>query len=227
MNIKVIIILVALTSVGAFGASKNCKNLHSCIELVSELTEKSYLLDSGIKETAISTKNLELTRENADRILSKILFMNGYTRIPMHEDNGYMVINARDVRYSPIPQVEASKDKKPDLPETFDYYQLVYHPLEGGPELMKDFTRSARPFMSRYGRIISMKYAAPVIIQDTASNLKRLYKMVVRMDRKLTKEEKKRRAEWRKQDYEIKKLEAKNCTSKKEVIKEIVRHNKT
>ena len=139
------------------------------------------------------TEEFTLNENNADSIMSKILNLNGYTRIPLTEDDGYMVVNARDIRYTPTPLINASKDEVPTLPDNFDYHQMMYQPKEADPIQMLEFTRSIRPFISRYGRVISPKTEGPMIVQDTAINLKRIHKILVQYDRKLSKEERKRR----------------------------------
>jgi type II secretory pathway component GspD/PulD (secretin) len=206
------------TAYAAKGSS--CNDIDSCIKIVSKLTGKSYVYTEKLKGSVSMTDEFTLNENNADSIMSKILNLNGYTRIPLTEDDGYMVVNARDIRYTPTPLIHSSKDGAPALPDNFDYHQMMYQPKEADPVQMLEFTRSIRPFLSRYGRVISPKTEGPMIIQDTAINLKRIHKILVQYDRKLSKEERKRREEWRKRDYEIKKLEAKNCASKKEVIKE-------
>ncbi|MCO4792742.1 MAG: hypothetical protein KC493_03460 [Bacteriovoracaceae bacterium] len=228
MNKKTMTLLLILAAGGSslgFSAEKKerCADLKKCIEKVSKLTGKVYLHGSKLKGRIKTSKNLVLTKENADRHLSRILYLNGYTRIPMSHEDGFMIISARDVRYSPTPQVIARKNQAPDLPDNFDYFQMVYYPKDADAILMKDFTRSVRPFLSRYGRVISMKYSGPMIVQDTAENLKRLYKMLKVYDRKLTKQEMDKRVVWQDRDFEIKKLEAENCASKKEVIREVVK----
>lgn len=227
MKKSLFLFIVTVATVGTFSsaqaAKKSCKDLESCIRVAGNLTGKSYLYTMKLKGTVKMTNNFKLTKENADGFISKVLNLNGYTRIPMKEDDGFLVVSTRDIRYTPTPLVPASRDNGPDLPDNYDYFQMVYKPKEADTIQLHEFTRSIRPFLSRYGRIIAPKSEGPLIVQDTAANLKRIYKILVQYDRKLSKEEKERRENWRNRDYEIKKLEAKNCASKKEVIKEYVK----
>ncbi len=222
---KKTLIMLSLSSLipvsSAFAAKDTkCNEIDSCIKLVSKLTGKSYLYTDKVKGQVHMTDELELSRENADSFISKVLNLNGYTRIPLTEDDGYLVVNTRDIRYTPTPMVNATKDQAPELPDNFDYHQMVYEPKEADFIQLHEFTRSIRPFLSRYGRVIAPKSEGPLIVQDTAVNLKRIYRILIQYDRNLTKKEIERREKWSKRDYEIRKLEAKNCTSTKEVIKE-------
>lgn len=200
-----------------------CQSLDSCIKVVGKLTDKSYLYTAKLKGKVSMTSGFKLTKENADSFLSKVLNLNGYTRIPLTESEGYLIVNARDIRYTPTPLISANKEAAPDLPDSYDYYQMVYTAKDADPVQLHEFTRSIRPFLSRYGRVIAPKSEGPLIIQDTAANLKRVYKILVQYDRKLSKDEREKREQWRNRDYEIKKLQAQNCASQKEVIKEYLK----
>ena len=216
---------IFLTFSSAFAAKAPCKELESCVRIVGELTGKSYLYTMELKGKVKMAGNFKLTKGSADGFISRVLNLNGYTRIPTAKDDGYLIISARDVRYTPTTVISASKDVKPELPDNYDYYQMFYRPKEADEIQLREFTRSIRPFLSRYGRVIAPKNENFLLLQDTAANLKRIYKLLVQYDRELSKEEKKRRKKWRDRDYEINKIRAKNCTSTKEIIKKYVKSN--
>ena len=101
-----------------------CPNLTACVEHVSKLTGKSYLLPTNFKGKTNASANLRLTKENAGLILSEILNEAGYTRLSL--SNGtYRVIPARDVRYNVTPEVFADKETAPVLPDLSDYYMMT------------------------------------------------------------------------------------------------------
>jgi general secretion pathway protein D len=179
-----------------------CGELEKCVESVGKLTGKKYFYTQKLKGGAHSTSNLELTPDNADRLLSHVLNQAGYTRIKRDDLGGFTIINARDVRYNPVPQVS----KLADLPDVSDYYMFDYKVKHA--ENTNQISRSLRPFMSRYGRIIAVKYPGKLIIQDTAINLRRLVKLIDRMDVKLSKSARNRLKLEDKRRHEIRLKEA-------------------
>jgi general secretion pathway protein D len=186
---------------------KKKSSLLTYINQVSKLTDKKYLMTKDVKGNVILSHNFKLNKKNADDFLSRALYLNGYTRVPL-DLNGYMIINSRDVRYIPVPQYAATKSEAAAVPNNHDYYQLTY--TANNPELMTEFTRIVRPFMSRYGRIIDAKFSNLVIIQDTGVNLKRLYKLVKKFDKPLNEKLQDLVKKHELQKFELRKIEAEN-----------------
>ena len=163
-----------------------CNTLSQCAESVSQLTGRQYIYPKALKGKIRGTEGVDFTAENADSLYSHILHENGYTRVLLEDKKTYRIINARDVRYTPVPQVESDYEKAPALPSTADYHMMTYqmkYPLASSV-----ITRSLRPFMSRYGRIIDNKINGTLVVQDTAINLKRLYGLMKQMDNEPTRE---------------------------------------
>lgn len=189
-----------------------CKNLVACAQSVSKLTGKEYLYPEKFTGKVRGTEGIELTAKNADTLYSYILNENGYTRILLEDGKTFRIISARDVRYNPVPKVTASYDKGPALPQNVDYHMMTYkmkHPI-----VSTYATRSLRPFMSRYGRIIDNRINGTLIVQDTALNLKRLYGLIRAMDEAPSREVKKGWKLAKKNSHEIKLQKAKNCGDK-------------
>ena len=118
------------------------------------------------------------------------------------------IINSRDVRYTPVPQFNSSKTNLSQIPNNHDYYQLTY--TAKNPQLMTEFSRSVRPFLSRYGRIINSKFTDLIIIQDTGVNLKRLYRLAQKFDNPLDDNLKDKFEKYEDQKFELKKLQSSN-----------------
>jgi len=199
-------------TVKAGNLKEKCSNLIQCAETVSLLTDKQYVYSGKLKGKIQGTEGVDFTAENADLLYSQMLNEHGYTRILLSDNKTYRIINARDVRYTPVPQVVSNFDNSPKLPATADYYMMTYQMRY--PLVSTDATRSLRPFMSRYGRIIDNRINGTLIVQDTAINLKRLYNLIKQMDneptgvmRKNWKKEKQRR-------HEINLEKAKYCKEK-------------
>jgi len=190
-----------------------CSTLEQCAETVSLLTDRQYIYPSKLKGKIKGTEGVDFTAENADSLYSHILNENGYTRILLEDKKTYRIINARDVRYTPVPQTTGSYDKAPNLPNNADYHMMTYqmkHPL-----VSTDLTRSLRPFMSRYGRIIDNKINGTLVVQDTALNLKRLYALIKKMDIEPTREMRKKWKKDKERWHELQIEKAKHCNDNK------------
>ena len=182
-----------------------CQKLTACLDLVSKLTNKTYLYSDKLKGIVNSTPNFKLTETNADAFISNVLFNNGFTRVPDSAAD-YKVISARDVRYTPTPIINLKKD---ELPKNHDYIMAVIELKHGSRS--SEITRSFRPFMSRYGRIIDIKGPGMIVIQDSAFNIERVRKLISYIDTKPTTEEVENQQKLKLHRQEIEKLKAKNC----------------
>ncbi|MFT6068519.1 MAG: general secretion pathway protein D [Bacteriovoracaceae bacterium] len=190
-----------------------CSTLEICAETVSQLTNRQYIFPGNLKGKFLGTEGVEFTAENADSLYSHILNENGYTRILLEDKKTYRIINARDVRYTPVPQVNGDFETKPVLPNTTDYHMMSYQMRH--PDVSTEVTRSLRPFMSRYGRIIDNKVNGTLVVQDTAINLKRLYGLIKQMDKEPTREMKRKWKLDKQRYHEIQLEKARNCSDKK------------
>lgn len=189
-----------------------CSTLTMCAETVSHLTGKQYLFPGKLKGKVQGTEGVDFTAENADSLYSQILHENGYTRILLDDKTTYRIINARDVRYTPVPQVSSNFENEPKLPSNADYHMMTYEMKY--PVSSTTITRSLRPFMSRYGRIIDNKINGTLVVQDTAQNLKRLYGLMRQMDSEPTRA---MRIKWKKDKerwHELELERAKHCGKK-------------
>lgn len=210
----IVFLLFTIQETPALSVKKECSTLDLCINAISKLTGDMYFHGGKIKGKITATDNLEITKENAVNFLTNILNVNGYTRIPSSGKNTYKIIITRDVRYSSIPQITAGYNKVPKLPNTHDYYMMTYKLKYANTT---ELTRSFRPFMSRYGRLIDMKEQNILIVQDTAINISRLYKLIKEIDIKPSKEDLKKRKEKEAKKFELDKIRAASCPSPHEL----------
>lgn len=207
--------VLAVSAHSAFAEKNQCNDIQSCVEVVSKLTGKKYLMDKDVKGTIKLTKNFQITKDNADEFISYGLYMAGYTRLP-YSDEEWSIINARDIRYHPAPAYEYGKDK---IPKTFDYVTTTIK-LKN-PYIAPEISRNFRPFMSRYGRIIDLKDPGMLIINDTGQNVHRLINIVQQIDRKPSAKEVEKYEEDRKRWQKQKMLESKNCSGIRDELKEV------
>jgi len=190
----------------SFAAKSACNNVSNCIKHVSKITGVKYYSADKLKGSIYKSSNFKVTKKNADAFISDVLNQNGYTRIETDEKT-FKIIDTRDIRYNPVPMVQADKKNSPNLPNNHDYYMMKYT-LEN-PIVGRSVTRSLRPFMSRYGRIIHGSLSGIVIIQDTAINLKRVYKLINNFDVKPSEDAIDRMEEYAKKKHQVDLVEKK------------------
>lgn len=160
----------------------SCETLSTCLNEASTLTGQQYIVKDVFKEK-LQEPLPTLDKENADFVISHLLNMHGFARIQI-KDHLWKVINARDIRYHTLPIVNASKESAPSLDFTEDYKMLKYK--ASYPDSINSLSNALRPFLSRYGRVVDMDHAGVIIVQDTSSNLKRLYQLIVEADHELS-----------------------------------------
>ena len=207
--------LMTLLFITSFSLQANeCLELGKCIEHISKLTGKKYLYDAReIKGGLQSSSNTEINSENADNLLTYILDLNGYARIPTIEKDTYIIINSRDLRYQSSPSIEVDSQTAPKIPANFDTYMMTFKFKNYDQGQLREASNSLRPFMSRYARVIESKGPGLLLIQENAAHLVRAYEIIKSFDRKLTKEEikdKKQREADYKQERKLKLLHCKS-----------------
>lgn len=201
-----------LVGVG-FSTYADCGNLKDCTKEAYKLMGKNFITSEKLEGKIESSEKFNLTKENAQKIISAMLNQNGFTRINIDSESDY-IINARDIRYNTQNTIQWSGDLE-KIPDLSDYFLLQIKVKN--PELMQNTVRSLRPFLSRYGRIVEQLSTSSIIIQDTGINLRKVAALVAELDRPV--------------DPKILKLltERKNeCHEKddKKIKKESKKHNK-
>jgi len=181
-----LLLLVFSIPTEAASVAESCKELRVCVEEVSKLTGDQYIYrDKEFKGNIGASSNFELNAGNASFVLSKILYLNGYTRIPLPLKNTYSIVKLRDGKEMNVPIINASKSNVPDFPDHFDIYILNYRAEH--KEVMNDVMRSMRLFISRDARISIAHDNSTISVVDTVQNLKKLYSFFVDQDTKPSK----------------------------------------
>ncbi len=183
---KVLLVTTAFATLSTpvFSASLECKNLNDCLKGYSDISKKEYVVAKKLKGDNFDFK-VEGPIEKIDHSLSFLLNQHGYTRIAQPKSGTNVIIPTRNIRYTPTPLVDSSN--LDSIPMNYDYF-MVKHKLKN-KFLGKDITRSLRPFMSRYGRIIINQTPGIITLQDTGINIHRLMKLIEDYDVELSKEE--------------------------------------
>lgn len=184
-------------------------SLLTCAEKISEVTKKDHFLLEDIKEKKFKAIKFEGDSQKLDKLFSLILNRHGFTRIPV--EDSFIIINTRDVRYEPTELLSVENFKK--ISKTYDY-KMVNYRLKN-KLIGKNITRSLRPFMSRYGRVINNVHSGIITIQDTAVNIERILELIDLYDVPFSDEEQKEYEKEIKHQRKIELISAKNPSALK------------
>ena len=139
---------------------------------MQKLTGINLILDKDLKGKVSIMAPTAITVGDAWRAYLTALNLNGYTLVK--SGSFYKIVNARDIRYTP------TKIYTGNFTPNTDNYVMRILPLKNINST--EVTRSFRPFMSRYGRIIDIKQTNTIIVQDTGSNINRLTRLIKFID---------------------------------------------
>ncbi|OUR97010.1 type II secretion system protein GspD [Halobacteriovorax marinus] len=139
---------------------------------MQKLTGINLILDKDLKGKVSIMAPTAITVGDAWRAYLTALNLNGYTLVK--SGSFYKIVNARDIRYTP------TKIYTGNYTPNTDNYVMKILPLKNINST--EVTRSFRPFMSRYGRIIDIKQTNTIIVQDTGSNINRLTRLIKFID---------------------------------------------
>jgi general secretion pathway protein D len=139
---------------------------------MQELTGINLILDKDLKGKVSILSPAPITVGDAWKAYLTALNINGYTLVK--SGAFYKIVQARDIRYTPTKIYTGSF-----APDTENYVMKII-PLKNINST--EVTRSFRPFMSRYGRIIDIRQTNTVIVQDTGSNINRLNRLIKFID---------------------------------------------
>lgn len=129
----------------------------------------------GLNDKVYLRINKPISQKEMTDLLSVLASERGIS-IQTSKDQ-WWVKSSRDMRYYPTKFVETK-----NLPNS-DEYVLYYHKLKH--PLGNDIARNLRPFLSRYGRVISFGDGHSIILSEQALNIKRLIKVMDVMDKKI------------------------------------------
>ena len=139
---------------------------------MQRLTGINLILDKDVKGKISISAPTAITVGDAWKAYLAALNMNGYTLVK--SGAFYKIIHNRDVRYAPTKIYTGTY-----TPNTENYVMRVL-PLRHIDAV--EVTRTFRPFMSRYGRLLELKQTNTIIIADTGANINRLVKLINFLD---------------------------------------------
>lgn len=178
-------LLTATTSYAAPTFNSKCPNLEACTKAVSDLTGEKYIFNKRDYEIrATATNNVKITKENAVELLSRALFDEGYTRVPMSEPNTFSIMHMRDARDTALPEYRANSTTTPPMPDHYDTVQLVYQMRN--EEAIDPVCRYLRSILPAHSRVLPNDMLNAIVVTSTARDLKKTIATIREMDIKPT-----------------------------------------
>ena len=143
----------------------------SVVELtkhMQKLTGINLIIEKELKGKISISASSAITVGDAWKAYLTALNINGYTLVK--SGAFHKIVQSRDIRYTPTKIYTGDY-----VPNTENYIMKII-PLQNISSA--EVTRSFRPFMSRYGRILDLKQTNTLIVQDTGDNINRLTRLI-------------------------------------------------
>jgi general secretion pathway protein D len=145
------------------------------INLISELTGKSFLVDDKVRGKVTIIAPTEVTLDEAYQIFLSVLEIQGFTIVP--QGPIIKIVPSRDVKDNPIPT--ATDTQHPFSPATESFVtQLV--PLQYADA--NDIRGLLTPLVSKESSLLAYAPTNSLIVTDTVANINRLLKIITALD---------------------------------------------
>ncbi len=139
---------------------------------MQKLVGINLILEKDLKGKVSIVAPTPITVGDAWKAYLTALNMNGYSLVK--SGSFYKIVNSRDIRYTPTKIYTGTY-----TPDTENYVMRIIALKNVNST---EVTRSFRPFMTRYGRMIEIKQTNTIIVQDTGDNINRLVRLIKFID---------------------------------------------
>lgn len=143
------------------------------VKTFSKITKRNYIVDNNVKGKVAIHLATPVSIPESLRIFETVLLLKGFTTVPMG-NNTWKVISAKEAKQTTIPMLSATEDKNGETLVT----QLIRLKNTQAADLQQALTQ----FVSKEGLINSFAATNSLIVIDTASNIKRLTKLINELD---------------------------------------------
>jgi len=180
MTLLAAAIFLAVTAQADTDFNKACPDIVACSEHVAGLLGQHYLMDNDVKGSAKSVGNLTIGKDNAELLFSKMLYLNGFTRVPLGPRDTFEIRRIRDAKDTALPRYTADARSAPALPKTWDLATLVYKATN--PDALHLIRGLLMNVTSPTVRIFVSPLSGTISISAPAAELAALYETVKEND---------------------------------------------
>src|SRR5262245_34770438 len=145
------------------------------INLISELTGKSFLVDDKVRGKVTIIAPTEVTLEEAYQIFLSVLEIQGFTIVP--QGPIIKIVPSRDVKDNPIPT--ATDTQHAFSPATASFVTQLVPLLYADAN---DIRGLLTPLVSKESSLLAYAPTNSLIVTDTVANINRLLKIITALD---------------------------------------------
>ena len=145
------------------------------INLISELTGKSFLVDDKVRGKVTIIAPTEVTLEEAYQIFLSVLEIQGFTIVP--QGPIIKIIPSRDVKDNPIPTATDTQHSFSPATQSFVTQLVPLHYADAN-----DIRGLLTPLVSKESSLLAYAPTNSLIVTDTVANINRLLKIITALD---------------------------------------------
>ena len=171
--VTVVFFLVSWQSQALFAGSLNVRDadIRALVTQISDITGKSFVIDPRVKGKVTVVSNAEMSNKEIYEVFKSVLHVHGYTTI---ESGGVVKI---------VPTNGAKQDNLDvDVRGSSRGEQMVTRVIEVKNTPAVELVPILRPMVPQYGHVAAVASANALIISDHAQNIRRIEKIIRRID---------------------------------------------
>ena len=158
-----------------------CGDLKACAKAMHDLTGQRYVWEADAdKSKLVMVPEVELTKENAEMVFTALLDQVRLARVPVGDGKTYRIVTSPLRKEMEMPVLEASADRKPQFPQTWDWVTMRYRPKS--PEMVDWLERAYRLHMPRESRLQADLSAGFLIVTAAAPVVRQMFETLKAAD---------------------------------------------
>lgn len=161
-----------------------CTDFKTCAAVMHELSSQHYIWSASDDVNIQAAPNVELNKENAEVVFTAMLDQVGFARAPAGDGKTFRIVRSAQRKEMELPIVEASAERAPTLPKTWDWVMMRYKTKS--PELATFLERMFRLHVPRESRLQADENTGTVIVTATAPIVRQLYETLKGADKPMS-----------------------------------------
>jgi hypothetical protein len=162
-----------------------CGDLKGCAKAMHDLTGQRYVWEADAdKSKLVMVPEIELTKENAEIVFTALLDQVRLARVLVGDGKTYRIVTSAQRKEMELPVVEASADRKPQFPQTWDWITMRYRPKS--PERSDSMERAYRLHLPRESRLQSDLAGGFLLVSAAAPVVRQMYETLKAADVQIT-----------------------------------------
>ena len=171
-----VILLAASFTAQAEPVTLNLKaaDLSAVISTISEITGKNFIIDPRVKGKVTIVSSHPMNEREVYEVFLTVLEVHGYAAVPSGNKGTIKIIPVANAKQSAIPMVNSKRPGKGD--------EIVTRVLQLDNVSASQMVPILRPLLPQQSHLAAYSPANVLIISDRAANIKRIVKIISRID---------------------------------------------